>query len=220
MHDYLAKLKKVTLQGLILAGIGTVLSPALWAVDADPDAIIQNDFWGKLYKSGGETFYCKNAFESQTPLLSESYVYSKKSIQEHLKCGSSMRCKKNSATYRKIISDLHNIVPTESYFEFKRGEAVFGALDNSVPVETCGMRRRAYFIEPADDIKGDIARIVLYMHTTYELPLTISFLDLSTWNQMDPPSPAEKKRDEAIANIQGKGNPFVASPMLINNLQN
>jgi len=192
---------------------------SLHAEVTDPSKIIKNHFWGTLYKNGGETFYCKKTFKRKGPLLSESYIYSTSWIREHLGCGTNRQCKRESEEYRKIISDLHNIVPAESYFEFKRKNSIFATLDKSVPIKECGTRKKLHLLEPADDIKGDIARTLLYMHSTYNLPLVGRLTDLSLWNQKDPPSKAEIARDAAITEIQGNGNPFVTDPGRVNELQ-
>lgn len=194
-------------------------SGMLQAEAPDPSKVIKNDFWGTLYKNGGETFFCKKKFKSESPLLSVSYIYSSSWIREHLDCGTNRQCKRESQDYRKIISDLHNMVPADSYFEFKHEQSIFGILDKSVPIKECGTREKLHLLEPSDDIKGDIARILIYMHTTYKLPLIGRLSDLILWNQIDPPSEAEIARDAAIKEIQGNGNPFVANPGVVNELQ-
>lgn len=194
-------------------------SSGIQAEVRDPSEVIDRDFWGTLYQNGGETFFCKKAFKSKGPLLSESYIYSSSWVREHLDCGTNRQCKRESKEYRNIMSDLHNIVPADSYFEFKHEQSIFGILDKSVPIKECGTREKLHLLEPADDIKGDIARILMYMHTTYKLPLIGRLSDLILWNQNDPPSESEIARDSAITKIQGNGNPFVTNPDMAYELQ-
>jgi len=203
----------------VLLFVVTMLAFQLTAAEEiDPKQIIKRDFWGNLYKDGGKTFYCKKSFKSKTPLITESYIYSSSWIRDYMRCGTNRQCLRENAEYREILSDLHNIVPANSYFEFKRRTAVFGTLDKTIKANKCGVRKKVHIIDPPDDIKGDIARVILYMHKTYDLPIQGSFPDLERWNSMDPPSQEEIARDQAIKALQGSGNPFVEDPSLIESI--
>ncbi len=180
----------------------------------DPEEIIENLFWGKLYAKGGKTFYCSESFSSKTPLIVASYVYSSSWIRDVLQCGTSRQCKRESPRYNQILSDLHNLVPADSYFDFKRKNALFGTLDESVAPNKCGIRKKLHIIEPPARLKGDIARILFYMHQRYDLPLMTSYLELKRWHDMDPPDAEERARDKKIEALQGEANPFVSDPAL------
>lgn len=86
--------------------------------------------------------------------------------------------------------------------------------------------------EPADEYKGDFARVFMYMFTTYE---NISWQDkydwmynkgsddffnpwaielLLKWHRQDPVSQKEIDRNNAIYEVQHSRNPFVDSPEL------
>lgn len=205
----------------------TAVALILLALSALPSSVVANayaqvierDFWGALYKDGGATFYCAKEFSKKTPLIAESHIYSTANIREHLQCGTNRQCKKNPE-YQKIISDLHNIVPADSYFEFKRKSSVFGILDASVEANECGIRKRFQVIEPKDSIKGDIARVISYMSTTYNLPLRMTVADVKLWNELDPPDEVEISRNNKVKALQGNSNQFVESPALINDLEN
>lgn len=185
----------------------------------DPENVIETQFWGNLYANGGKTFYCDKAFTSKTPLMGESYVYSTSWIKDHLQCGTARQCKRESPKYLEILSDLHNIVPADSYFDFKRKTSSFGTVPESVEANECGIRKSFNVIEPANNIKGDIARIIVYMHTTYDLPLKQPINELIQWNELDPPSPEELERNKKIAEIQGQGNVYVEQPVLMENIR-
>ena len=93
----------------------SVLSIAAAHAEApDPDEVLKRDFWGNLYKDGGETFYCKKRFSKKTALISESYIYSTSWARDYLRCGTSRQCKRESERFREIASDLHNIVPADA----------------------------------------------------------------------------------------------------------
>jgi len=94
--------------------------------------------------------------------------------------------------------------------------------------------------EPRDAVKGDIARMILYMAVRYEgddnepdLELTNDmsystgnytapyFGKLSTlieWNTQDPVDDAEKARNEKVYTIQGNRNPFIDHPEWVNTI--
>ena len=184
----------------------------------DPEEIIESLFWGQLYKGGGNTYYCGEPFQSKTPLIVASYVYSATWIRDVLQCGTSRQCKRESEQYNRLLSDLHNLVPADSYFDFKRKNALFGTLDESVAPNKCGIRKKLHVIEPPTRLKGDIARILFYMHHKYKLPLMTTYLELKRWHDMDPPDADEKARDAAISALQGAGNPFVRDPGLANSI--
>ena len=204
---------KLSLLSIILVNLSSVCFAA-----PDKNASDEN-FWGNLYKNGGNTFYCNKPFKKKGPLISESYIYSTSWIRDHLDCGTKRQCKRNNPNYNSMVSDLHNIVPSDSYFEFKRKNTFFGTLDDTVEPNSCGIRHKHYVLEPSDRLKGDIARILLYMHQQYNLPLNTNLSLLRLWNKADKPDAAEKKRDLAIKEIQGNSNPFIYDSSLIDKVQ-
>lgn len=185
---------------------------------ADYKRFMENKFWGELYKNGGKTFFCNKRFSKQTPLLAASYIYPSAQAQEFLQCGTKRQCLRSDERYLEIMTDLHNIVAADSYFEFKRKRAQFGNLDSSIEANDCGIRKKLHIIEPADSIKGDIARILFYMHDRYQLPLQTHLSLLRLWHENDPPSPEEVSRDALIKQLQGNGNQFISSPAMVYNI--
>ncbi len=178
----------------------------------DPKAVLKEHFWGDLYASGGKTFFCGEPFEKKTVTVTDSYLYAKTWMRDHLDCGTPWQCRSNSTDYQRMASDLHNIVPESTRFELDRGSAKFENLDDSVESNACGYKRAFGLIEPPDRIKGDIARAMLYMHVTYELPLYGDLNQLKSWNREDPPSDEEKERNLRISEIQGNENSFITYP--------
>ena len=112
----------------------------------------------------------------------------------------------NSVT--NMASDLHNLKPSDPSENGSRGNSSFGW--------------NAY--EPRDEVKGDIARIMLYMVVMYnQLTLVDSspnsnyyemgFLsDLLEWNLQDPVDDFERNRNNVIYSYQGNYNPFIDYP--------
>ncbi len=188
------------------------------AVAADYKTVIKDKFWGSIYKNGGETFFCKKPFSKKTPLLAVSHIYPSAQVRDHLQCGTKRQCLRSDERYMEIISDLHNIVPADSYFEFKRKGAQFGSLDESMEANSCGIRKKLHIIDPPDELKGDIARILFYMRANYDLPLRTHLSLLKLWHENDPPSPEEVSHNAMGAEYQGNENEFISNPSLVYNI--
>lgn len=178
----------------------------------DPKKTLKTHFWGDLYKDGGVTFYCKKPFTKKNILITASHIYSSNWVRDQLSCGTPRQCRNENEQYRQITSDLHNIVPADARFELKRKNARFGSLGDSVEKTTCGFRRSFQLLEPPKEMRGNIARAIFYMHTTYNLPIMGSIDDLKEWNETDPPDEEEIELNRRINEIQGNENPFITNP--------
>ena len=85
-------------------------------------------------------------------------------------------------------------------------------------------KRSGNFFEPQDSVKGDCARICLYMWVTYfaarKTPLTNvtdSVETLVRWSNEDLPDAKEKLRNDRVqASKQKNRNPFVDHPEWVN----
>lgn len=201
--------KRLSLRSLVIFISVACMSSNALSESIDPDKIIEADFWGKLHSEGGNTFYCEKPFTEKTHLIKESYVYPTRQMRDHLQCGTNRLCKKNSEAYNKMLADLHNIVPVDSVYEFKLKSSHFGILDPAAGADECGVKKSFHLIEPRDSIKGDVARILLYMQDTYDLPLIMPLADIELWNQLDPPDGKETARNAKILELQGTSNTFV-----------
>ena len=73
-------------------------------------------------------------------------------------------------------------------------------------------------MEPRDDVKGNIARSLFYMHVEYDLPLMGMKVTLKKWNRADPPGEHEHWRNERIFYLQGTRNRFIDNYHLANSL--
>lgn len=143
-------------------------------------------------------------------------------------------------------SDLHHIRPAESGLNSARGNTKYGEVENGTalyyedssnkPVALGGYQGGGAF-EPLDNVKGDVARIVMYVYTHYNQYSnvggttngsgkasfgTLNFTHvikanneasaiamLLEWNKLDPVDDIERNRNEAVYAIQGNRNPFV-----------
>ena len=69
---------------------------------------------------------------------------------------------------------------------------------------------------PGDEWKGDVARMVMYVHLKYGEPFSdVGNLEMFLrWNAEDPVSAFEIQRQEVIESAQGNRNPFIDNPYL------
>lgn len=118
-------------------------------------------------------------------------------------------------SYKGPGSDLHHVRPTKTDINEARGSQSFG-----------------YYI-PQDDVKGDCARIIMYMYIHYasscnsgvssnyigNLSITSVFNSINTlkqWNIEDPVDELEINRNEYCYTKQGNRNPFIDHPEWVN----
>lgn len=123
-------------------------------------------------------------------------------------------------------NDLHHIRPTVSTVNSQRGNYTIGVVTSGrKEIVYSGINTGNYYgggrFEPADEIKGDVARIIFYCATRYaNLDITssgVAILEtLLEWNMMDAPDEYEINRNEAIYRIQGNRNPFIDNPEFAN----
>jgi deoxyribonuclease-1 len=197
--------------------IGSALANGQSTFD-DPEQVRSNTFW-KVYPSGGTSLYCGEHFDNaDNGKLVASPAYNVKQIKSALRCLTDTQCTVKTPRYPFMLSDLHNFFPASADIESKRRNAAFGELEGSSRQPTdlgCNTKATYQIIETRDEVKGDIARAMLYMHVEYMLSLKRDELALlKKWNQMDPPDAEEKQRNERIAQLQGNRNRFIDDPKL------
>ena len=129
--------------------------------------------------------------------------------------GGRSKCKESNPKFRQMEADMHNLVPAigeingdRSNFRYGMvaGEKrVYGRVDMEIDYPT----RRA---EPRKVVWGEIARTYFYMREKYGLEISKSQEKLFiAWNNLDPVTRWERKRNELIAEIQGNDNPYVSN---------
>jgi len=112
-----------------------------------------------------------------------------------------------------IPSDLHNLKPSDPGENNFRDNKYF---DNYSSSQT---------YEPRDEVKGDVARILLYMITMYdELSLvnrTPNYLEMAmfsvllSWHIQDPVDDFERNRNNVIYSYQNNRNPYIDYPEFV-----
>ena len=114
--------------------------------------------------------------------------------------------------------DLHNLAPSVGQVNAYRSNDKYGeVLDdkNVMSWGTCDARdqggtSRNGLFEPPDHVKGDVARIWLYMRDTYGVEISEKECGMFVnWSKGDPVSAWEKVRNERINQIQKMSNLYV-----------
>lgn len=136
--------------------------------------------------------------------------------------------------------DLHHIRPAEKDLNNHRGNKLYGEVSNGTPEYTSvtnhlGGYSNGNVFEPLDNVKGDVARIVMYVYLHYnrastvggsiESKLTAGNLPITNiisaggadnawklllnWNKLDPVDDIERLRNDEAYRIQGNRNPFI-----------
>ena len=125
-------------------------------------------------------------------------------------------------------ADLHHIRPDDVTTNAKRGNLKYGNAKNGGEVRGStlvsgvlgGYSAGGYF-EPLDEVKGDVARICLYVWARYggeyskcsSITNVFESVDvLLEWCASDPVDTWEMGRNEVIAKIQGNRNVFIDYP--------
>lgn len=146
-------------------------------------------------------------------------------------------------------ADVHHIRPTISSINSSRGNKLFTDFDI---ISTSGTAKYydgtlvAYtsnsYWEPLDDVKGDTARIIMYMYMHYSKEVTANKSHdkagnlkitnviyagggadacwdmLCDWNELDPVDSFEANRNEFCADVTGTRNPFIDNPDFANRI--
>ncbi len=144
-------------------------------------------------------------------------------------------------------TDLHQVVPTDGYVNNTRQAYIFGEVKTASKTYSnakfgtggYGSYQSYTVFEPADEYKGDFARIYFYMVTRYQTNLSSWYssysstdvskvIDGSTypafqtwylemllaWAKADPVDSRETARNDAVYAIQANRNPFIDFPGL------
>ncbi len=122
-------------------------------------------------------------------------------------------CSKVDKTFQKIEADLHNLAPAVGELNGDRSNLPYGIVKGELrkyghcDFEIGGSPK---VTEPRNEVRGDAARIWLYMTDTYAIPLADTKREMfEAWSQTDPPDRWEKLRDQRIEAAQGNHNEYV-----------
>ncbi len=185
--------------------------------------------WTQVYKNAGYTLYCDQSFSTRSRKarakadVNAEHVFPMSWVTKDLQCGSRKQCQKNSAQFRKIETDLHNIYPAKRDVNKARSNYRFGDVAGEArEFGSCDFEvdRKRRIAEPTPGKRGEIARAMRYLVAQYDLSLhKKTQYDLSLhkkterllrqWDKEDPPSAEEKRREAIIHKLQGRENKFI-----------
>lgn len=174
-------------------------------------------FWDRIYPRGGRTLYCGKSFGVHRGRgINIEHVFPMAWVLRDEGCRSRKLCREKSARFNRIEADLHNLYPVLA--EINRARSSFPFAEISGERRDFGRcdfefhpRRRV--VEPRPASRGNIARAIFYMVETYDLTLFKRQARLlKKWNRSDPPDAEERRRNDAIARVQGIRNRFIDEP--------
>ena len=124
-------------------------------------------------------------------------------------------------------ADLHHVRPSDAVVNSTRGNKKYGYANGgknvygSNPASGClGGAYAGNYFEPLDNVKGDVARIVLYVYVRWgsewgadSVTEVFQSVDvLLEWCELDPVDTWEMGRNEVVEDIQGNRNVFIDYP--------
>ena len=124
-------------------------------------------------------------------------------------------------------ADLHHIRPSDGTVNSKRGNKLYGNANGGSAVYGTAVTQNALggysgtYFEPLDNVKGDVARICLYLYVRWadsfpkcaNLNNVFQSVDvLLDWCEQDPVDTWEMGRNEVVGAIQGNRNVFIDYP--------
>ncbi len=125
-------------------------------------------------------------------------------------------------------ADMHHIRPSDAGVNSSRGNKKYGE-SGSNPSEKYGSNPavgvlggtyNSNYFEPLDNVKGDVARICLYVYVRWNSAWGADNIEdvfqsidvLLTWCELDPVDTWEMGRNEVVGAIQGNRNVFIDYP--------
>jgi deoxyribonuclease-1 len=125
--------------------------------------------------------------------------------------GNRNQCERTSQEAKNIIFDLHNLVPSVGQANRIRSDSRYGIIQGEErKLGTCDFEWTKELVEPSDVIRGDLARVWLYMNHKHNVAISEDeLLMFLKWSRIDPPSEWEFIRNARIKEIQGNSNVFV-----------
>ncbi|MCX5785467.1 MAG: endonuclease [Elusimicrobia bacterium] len=124
-----------------------------------------------------------------------------------------------------MVADLHQLASSFSSPNGRRANLRFAKVSNATYSTSSGSKLGKEGFEPADAVKGNVARAMLYFVVCYydlDISQGMNYNDFWTsrvpmlleWNRQDPPDANELRRNDLVETFQGNRNPFVDDPSL------
>ena len=174
-------------------------------------------FWQKIYPEGGETLYCGRSFgRNKGRSINIEHVYPMGWVVRAQGCRKRDECRRSSRRFNQIEADMHNLYPARKDINKSRSSHPFGMIEGErrdygkCDFEFDQHRRK---VEPRPAVRGNIARAMFHMSETYGLRIYRRQGEmLQRWNREDPPDREERRRNQAIEDLQGTRNRFIDDP--------
>lgn len=124
-----------------------------------------------------------------------------------------------------MVADLHHLAPTFVTPNGRRSNLKFAEVSGAIYSTSAGSKLGKEGFEPADAVKGNVARALMYFVVRYHDKNIRQGMDynsfwtknvpmLMQWNRQDPPDAAERRRNDLVEGFQGNRNPFIDDPSL------
>lgn len=124
-----------------------------------------------------------------------------------------------------MVADVHQLASTFETPNSRRANLKFTLVSRAVYSTSSGSRLGADGFEPADAVKGNAARAMLYFVVRYydrNIRRGMNYDDFwilrvpmfLEWNRRDPPDDNERRRNGLVEQFQGNRNPFIDDPSL------
>jgi deoxyribonuclease-1 len=125
--------------------------------------------------------------------------------------GSRSQCEKNSQEAKNIIFDLHNLVPSVGQANRIRSDSRYGIIEGEErKLGSCDFEWTKDIVEPSEVIRGDLARVWLYMNYKHDVVISEDeYIMFLMWSINDPPNEWEFTRNARIKELQGNSSAFV-----------
>lgn len=124
-----------------------------------------------------------------------------------------------------MVADLHQLASTFATPNGRRANLRYAKVTNPTYSTSSGSKLGKEGFEPADAVKGNVARALLYFVTRYYDQNIRQGMDYNSfwvsqvpmlleWNRQDPPDAAERRRNDMVEAFQGNRNPYIDHPEL------
>ncbi len=172
-------------------------------------------FWRELYGHGGKTVYSEQRFGHVKPKwMNAEHVFPMAWVVNSLQCKDRKSCRRHSKRFKFIESDLHNIYPARRDLNMARGSYGFGEVDDEIERRWLKfdfkIDKARKLVEPPHVNKGEVSRAMFYLVDAYGLKFFKKQASLlRQWNEQDPPSEEEYRRNNMIEKLQETRNYFI-----------
>jgi len=128
--------------------------------------------WRSLYPKEGVTLYCEQSFLTASKQgINVEHVFPMSWATNSLNCGTRNQCRENSKQFNQVEADLHNLYPSRSDVNQERSSFAFAEIAGEKREfgRDCDFEvdRSRRLVEPAPQVRGDVARSMFYMAYQY-----------------------------------------------------